>query len=340
VKRVGALIAICMIVTAGCGSSAKHSPKRMSDGAAGTSTIPTAGAIAAEHPNAAQFPVAEGKTLQELAGLAQAQTQFVPATVTFTPADHRVAFGIITSRERFLYAPTAIYIARGPKSPADGPFIAPADPMTVAPQYRSNEDDGPEGLQAIYAANVHLPGAGHYTVLALTRTARGLAGGIGRIFVARSSPIPDVGQRPPAIATDTLSSVGGNTQLLTTRVPPEDMHSVSFKDVLGRRPIALLFSTPQLCQSRVCGPVTDAAVQLQHEFGSRVTFIHEEVYVNNQPDRGLRRQLKAFHIRSEPWLFTINCNGVIAARLEGAFGTTELRRALEAAFGNDPTGDR
>ena len=48
-----------------------------------------------------------------------------------------------------------------------------------------------------------------------------------------------VGQRPPAIATDTSASVGGNTSLLTTRVPPDDMHAVSFKDVLGKRPIAL-----------------------------------------------------------------------------------------------------
>ena len=62
------------------------------------------------------------------------------------------------------------------------------------------------------------------------------------------------------------------------------MHSVSFNQVLGKKPIALLFSTPQFCISRVCGPVTDVAVQLQHEFGNRITFIHQEVYVG-QPAR-------------------------------------------------------
>ena len=110
------------------------------------------------------------------------------------------------------------------------------------------------------------------------------------------------------------------------------MASVSFADVLGKRPVALLFSTPQLCISRVCGPVTDVAVALQHEFGDQVTFIHEEVYVDNQPSKGLRPQLKAFHLRTEPWLFAINRHGVIVARLEGAFGTTELRQALQAAL--------
>jgi hypothetical protein len=82
----------------------------------------------------------------------------------------------------------------------------------------------------------------------------------------------------------------------------------------------------------VCGPVTDVAVQLQHQFGNRVTFIHEEVYVDNQPSKGLRPQLTAFHLRTEPWLFVINRRGIIVARLEGAFGTAELTKALNAAL--------
>jgi hypothetical protein len=110
------------------------------------------------------------------------------------------------------------------------------------------------------------------------------------------------------------------------------MHQVSFKDVLGKKPVALLFSTPQLCISRVCGPVTDIAVELEHEFGNRVDFIHEEVYVNNQPSKGLRPSLRAFHLQTEPWLFTVNRKGVIAARLEGSFGVNAFRQALEAAL--------
>jgi hypothetical protein len=171
-----------------------------------------------------------------------------------------------------------------------------------------------------------------YDLLAMTRTPRGLIGATGQIAVAASSPIPDVGSRPPAIATDTAASVHGKVSLLTTRQPPERMHSVSFNQVLGREPVALLFSTPQLCMSRICGPVTDVTVALAHEFGRRIVFIHQEVYVDNQPTRGLRPQLKAFHLETEPWLFAVNRHGVIAARLEGAFGTNELRRALQAAL--------
>ena len=68
------------------------------------------------------------------------------------------------------------------------------------------------------------------------------------------------------------------------------------------------------------------------QFGKRIDFIHEEVYVNNQPKSGLRPQLKAFHLQTEPWLFTINRKGVIAARLEGAFGLNEFSQAVQAAL--------
>jgi hypothetical protein len=331
------------LALAGCGSSSSSkSSSATSSKADATSTQTTATTsapppavaelAAAEHPHPAQFPSAKGRTLQQLAATVSSTAQLGAATGTFTPGKGRFAFALNAGSGAFVYAPTALYIASSPHSPAQGPFLAPADPMTVPPQYRSKQNTGPGGIQAIYAAELPLPHAGTYTLLSLTRTANGLIGAPGEVAVAPSSPIPNVGQHPPAIATDTPSSVGGNTSLLTTRVPPENMSQVSFKDALGKRPVALLFSTPQLCISRVCGPVTDIAVQLQHKFGNRITFIHEEVYANNQPKDGLREQLKAFHLQTEPWLFTVNKQGVVAARLEGSFGVNAVTQAIEAAL--------
>ncbi len=267
-----------------------------------------------------------------MGALVKSSAQLGAATGTFTPGLRRLAFALTNSSGAFIYAPTAVYIATSPGAPARGPFLAPADPMTVAPQYRSKQNAGPGGIQAIYATQVPAPKAGTYYVLSLTRVPGGLIGAPGEIAVAASSLIPDVGQRPPDIQTDTLATVHGNAALLTTRIPPEQMQSVSLNQVLGKQPVALLFSTPQLCISRVCGPVTDVAVQLQHQFGSQIAFIHEEVYVGNQPAKGLRPQLKAFHLETEPWLFVLNRHGIITARLEGAFGVAELRQALEAVL--------
>jgi hypothetical protein len=278
------------------------------------------------------FPAPHGRSLRALAALVGSSAQLGAATGTFTPGTRRLAFGLNASSGAFIYAPTAVYIAKSAGAPARGPFLAPADPMTVPAADRSTQNAGPGGIQAIYGARLPIPGAGTYTVLSITRTSKGLIGAPGEIAVAKSSPIPDVGQRAPDIATDTAATVAGNVSLLTTRRPPEQMHSVSLRQVLGKKPIALLFSTPQFCVSRVCGPVTDVTVALQREFGDRVTFIHEEVYARNQPKAGLRAQMKAFHLQTEPWLFTINRRGIITARLEGAFGTTELAQALRAAL--------
>lgn len=289
---------------------------------------------AAENPVASDFPPAEGRSLTQLSNLVKTTANFGAANGgAFTPGEQRVAFGLTNQSGRYVYAPTALYIASSPNVPAKGPYLAPADPMTVAPQYRSEQNAGPNGIEAIYWSKVPVPGAGTFDLLAITRTRSGLIGSAGEIAAAATSPIPGVGQRPPAISTLTLPDVHGNASLLTTRTPPEQMHSVSFNQVLGKRPIALLFSTPELCTSRVCGPVTDVMVELQHQFANRITFIHQEIYVDNDPSKGLRPQMKAFHLETEPWLFAVNSRGLIAARLQGAFGLGEARQALEAALG-------
>jgi hypothetical protein len=129
-----------------------------------------------------------------------------------------------------------------------------------------------------------------------------------------------------------VESASGNLAAIDTRVPPDTMHDVSFKDVIGKKPVALLFATPLLCQSRVCGPVTDIAEQLKARYGSRMAFIHQEVYNQNNVAKGLRPQLKAFHLQTEPWLFTFDRSGRVAARLEGSFGLHAMSQAIEAAL--------
>jgi hypothetical protein len=311
---------LCLLALAGCGGSNTSHGQTAAVPSTTTTSAPAVDELsAAERPTTAQFPPAHGHSLQQLAGSIHGQAQFGAATGTYTPGARRLAFALTTSSNQFIYAPTAIYLATKPNAPAQGPFLAPADPTGVPPQFRSAQNAGPGGLKAIYETYLPLSHPGVYDVLTLTRTSQGMIGAPGQVAVAASS-------------TDSLSSVHGNVSLLTTRTPPEQMHSASFNQVLGKQPVALLFSTPELCTSRVCGPVTDVAVYLQQQFGSRITFIHQEVYVDNKPTQGLRPQLKAFHLETEPWLFTINRRGLIAARLEGTFGINALRQALQAAL--------
>jgi hypothetical protein len=82
--------------------------------------------------------------------------------------------------------------------------------------------------------------------------------------------------------------LGGDLVKIDTRIPPGDMERVDFGSVASSPLVPLLLSTPTLCPPRVRGPVTDVALQLEHEFGSRVTFIHNKVYVDDNSSKGLR----------------------------------------------------
>ena len=109
------------------------------------------------------------------------------------------------------------------------------------------------------------------------------------------------------------------------------MHEVDFADVVGKKPVVLLFATPLLCQSRVCGPVVDIAEEVMSERGKDADFIHMEIFEDNTVDKGYRPQVRDFGLPSEPWAFTIDRNGKVAARLEGAFSARELNAAIDKA---------
>ena len=107
------------------------------------------------------------------------------------------------------------------------------------------------------------------------------------------------------------------------------MHNTDFADVVGKKPVVLLFATPALCQSRVCGPVVDVAEQVKRDRPDDAAYIHMEIYNQNDPNKGLRPQLGAFNLQTEPWLFVINSDGTISTRIEGAFSVNELNQALD-----------
>jgi hypothetical protein len=320
---------------AGCGGD---------DGNSGdpVSRVPEEGGLqekvrAASQPKAADFPSADGKTLNQLAEEVRGggSTEVGLATSVFTVGEDRLAFGMIDDQGQFVYGPTAVYVAPTPDDPAEGPFVAPADVLVTEGRYRSRQAAAEsDPFAAVYESHVRFSRPGDWAVLVVTQTGNTYVAAPAQLQVTtrKADPIPDVGEPAPKVATDTLASVEGDEDLLDTRVPPSDMHAESFDQVVGRKPVALLFATPQLCQSRVCGPVTDIALQMKAKYGDRMEFIHQEVYEQNDPQQGLRRPLQAFRLRTEPWLFVVDSSGRITARLEGSFGINAFEDALQTAL--------
>jgi hypothetical protein len=333
VHRRFAIVAAAVALAAGlsaCGSSDDSSPES-DQGAAKQARTQLNGA---DKPKAADFPQPGGKSLQEVANqFAPSDGQAGLASSVFTPGKNRLAFGVIDAQQKFVYGPSAIYLAQTPQDKAIGPIPAPADVLVTDPPYRSQQSASEKDpFAAVYSTQVDLDKPGKWSVLIVTKAGGKTIATPTQIDVAESSPIPAVGDKAPVVDTDTVASAKGNIKSIDTRVPPDDMHDQNFKDVVGKKPVALLFATPQLCQSRVCGPVVDIALQMKQQYGDRMAFIHQEVYRDNQVSKGLRAPLEAFHLQTEPWLFTIGRDGRIAARLEGSFGVKEFREAIEAAL--------
>ena len=335
-RRLPPILAViaAVLAVAGCGGGGK-------DSGDGTANVPDKDGLraqvqAAAAPTAADFPSVDGRSLQEVADSMQGGPEVGLAGQTYITGDNRLAFGVIDAQGKFVYGKTAVYIAPTPDAPAQGPFPAPADVLVTDPAFRSRQAASETDLfAAVYGADVRFSKPGNWSVLTVTQSGGGMLAAPTQVKVVTSDkdPIPEVGEAAPKVQTDTVASAKGDEESIDTRIPTApDLHQESFADVVGKKPVALLFATPQLCQSRVCGPVVDIGEQMKSRYGKQVEFIHQEVYKNNDPKQGLRRPLERLNLATEPWLFVVGKDGRITARLEGSFGISAFEKALNTAL--------
>ena len=334
-RIVFAVILVCLVALGGCGGGG-------SDGGEDpVSRVPEEGGLreqvrAASSPRASDFPAAAGRSLQQVAdSIGGSDAELGLASSVFTVGRNRLAFGVISKDGQFVYGPSVVYVAPTPDAPARGPYAAPADVLITEGRYRSKQAATEQDpFAAVYAAQVPFNKSGTWSVLAVTSFQGRQVATASQVKVVTPAQdrVPAVGERAPEVQTDTLADAKGDLESIDTRMPPQPgMHKKSFDEVLDTKPIALLFATPQLCQSRVCGPVVDIAAQMRAKYGDRVEFIHQEVYVDNDPNKGLREPLSRFNLETEPWLFVVDRHGTITARLEGSFGLNAFESALRSA---------
>jgi hypothetical protein len=79
----------------------------------------------------------------------------------------------------------------------------------------------------------------------------------------------------------------------------------------------------------VCGPVVDVVAEVKAATDGDVTFIHQEIYKDNDINKGFRPQVGQWGLPTEPWIFLIGRDGKVVERFEGAVSVAELQRAVE-----------
>jgi hypothetical protein len=285
---------------------------------------------------AAGFPRPSNRSMRALLGNFRQGPVLAPSVPVLEPGRNRFGFGLFDRANRNIgELDVGLYVSRGLDESVRGPFPARYEPIEIEPRYRSKQTaTDPDSATSIYVSDLRFPGAGTYLISAVTRLGNRLvATSPAQVTVMAHTGVPGSGDRAIRVHTPTSASVGGHLARIDTRIPPDSMHEVDLIDALDHHhPVLLLFATPALCQSRVCGPVTDIAEEVKAEYGDRVDFIHMEVYRDNDISRGYRPQLSAWHLRNEPYAFAIDRRGIVAERLEGAFSAGELRAAVRRAL--------
>ncbi len=194
---------------------------------------------------------------------------------------------------------------------------------------KSTTDD-PDAAKVVYVSDIELKKPGRTDMVALVREGESLRSVriAPSLDVGRFDSVPVAGDDAPVIDTPTADEVQDLSEI-DTRDPHDTMHDENFADVVGEKPVVITFATPLLCQSRVCGPVVDISEQVKSEYGDDVAFIHQEIFEDNDINKGLQEQVKEYGLPTEPWVYVIDADGKISTAIEGAYGVTELEDAVE-----------
>jgi len=249
----------------------------------------------------------------------------IPGTNDYSPGNVRISFLVVDNRGRVIAPPKSRF------------WIA--DSLSATPFQQTTarlENVGIPGVstgapvKALYVAHVRVPAAGTYYVLARP-IGNVRIGGVTQIVVKSHSSTPEVGARAYPSRTPTLASAQGRVAQLTTRVPPDRalLHYSIADSLAAHVPFVVTFATPRWCSSRTCGPVVDVVESARRRFaGSRIRFIHVEIYAGNDPRKGYNPWCRQWHLRSEPWTFLVGGDGRIKAKFAGSMSARELDGAI------------
>ena len=269
-----------------------------------------------------------------------AQLQVLMTTAELVVGQNRFAFGLLTRTTLLADADVIVRVydirAEDAKLAVEVPapyrkleVVENDRPVHVHPDGTRHVHDGTTDVRGLYVAQVAFERPGVWGIEVLARQGDGpVAGSRFSVTVLAGSPTPAPGTPAPRsrnlIATDVP-----DLKTIDSSVPPDPrLHRVRIADAIARKqPQVIVFASPRLCQSRVCGPVVDVVRTLIPTYGDRVAFIHQEIWQADAPDQ-FTGTVKEWRLRSEPWIFVVDGSGTIRAKFEGLTTRRELDVAI------------
>jgi len=150
------------------------------------------------------------------------------------------------------------------------------------------------------------------------------------------------GDAAPTVATPTAAtSEHGLAGISTDASPLARLYQYSAADLLAAgTPFVMVFASPAFCVSQACGPTMDV-VKAAAERHPGALIIHVEPYImewNGERmiptlDANMHLQpngaASAWQLPVEPWIYTVDSNGVVIHSFEGVIGAAELDAAIK-----------
>jgi hypothetical protein len=211
--------------------------------------------------------------------------------------------------------------------------------ITVAATYMPTTAELP-GLYRV--DEVRFPCWGEWGLEAITTEPDGSQRTGRMIFPVRpASSTPPIGAPAPVTATPTADTPAEIAAISTDTEPDADFYTTSVDTALAEhKPFLVIFSTPAFCRTRTCGPALDIVKDVAAQFKPEVTFIHVEPYLLEQVSGNLQPVLSDqnqpipvaavtdWGLPTEPYIFVVDADGRVTAKLEGVAAADELEAAL------------
>ena len=204
-------------------------------------------------------------------------------------------------------------------------------------EHRPLRDIGPEyGGIPVYTGTASFPTVGVYKLL-VSATLPGGGSGAGSIGVKvtdSGSGLP-IGAKAPAVKQPIVGDPGVTVGMVDSGNPPDAWHDATVADGLARhRPMVLYFGEPGFCKSRTCGPTVQILQQFAKTYGDRLLIEHIEDHFPAGPDEGAKDDpgFTAFGLDTDPWIYFVNADGVIADRFEGPVTVSDLSTAADGTL--------
>ncbi len=251
------------------------------------------------------------------------------------PGTNRFGFVLVNLQNQAIIGGSPeVWLALDEGAKARGPYSATWHPFTA---YEKTSDRSPKSaLPGDFAADIQVPNAGNWMVAVIVQQGSKKYAGTGVLPVSSGPVLAGLGTK--AVSTSTpVATTPSKLAEICTRTPVDHMHYISLDEALRNgKPTVVCFSTPLLCESQLCGPVTDEQILVFEKYGpDRANFIHVEEFLpgpgRKPPAPTLENQspgFKAWTLQTEPWVFVIDGKGVIQFRSLGPVTAPEIEAAL------------